>query len=345
LRNDKKVATYKLALLRALCDLADRDDRVVTWLPNATIAVPLVSIAEQWLLYYWPLVASPQLIPQMQGEAAGKQVLAFRPLLAELIATAARHFQLHQQPQLLSLFMLEWKRGQLPKPINQLLGKTLTKIARTIVAGPVTYADDGTMFSYDKQSRSVLVDAELWREFCLTGYWVRDSLLLRWAELVERFSKSLPQVSSGVVMDLLLQRPEVEREQRVASRIFAERPQLRCVWSERPITRDKLAIDHALPFSLWRNNDLWNLQPSHSAVNAAKSDSVPSTRLLRAREGALVDNWRIAYHVEPQLFSFEVARALGSFYKNSWELQLFELLRGKAEMAAYAARAKVWDGV
>lgn len=345
LRNDKKVATYKLALLRALCDLADNDDRAVSWLPSGQVAVPLMKIAEQWLLYYWPLVAHPQLIPQMQGEASGKHVLAFRPLLRELIVATSHHYQLDGEPQRLSLFMLEWKRGRLPDAISKLLGKTLRKIASTIVKGPVTYADDGTMFSYDKTTGSVCVDAELWREFCLTGYWVRDSLLLRWAELVARLSGSLPYVSPGVVMDLLLQRPDVQRQQRVAAGIFAELPNLRCVWSERAIPPGKLAMDHVLPFSIWLNNDLWNLQPSHTSVNSAKSDGVPSTRLLRTREAALVDNWRIAHDAEPQLFRYEVERTLGSFNKHGWEMQLFEHLRGKAEMAVYAARARVWDGI
>ncbi|CAI8152024.1 MAG: Uncharacterised protein [Pseudidiomarina mangrovi] len=281
----------------------------------------------------------------MQGEASGKHVLAFRPLLRELISAASQHYKLTSEPQLLSLFVLEWKRGRLPDAISALLRRTLSKIASTIVSGPVTYADDGTMFSYDKATRSVHVDAELWREFCLTGYWVRDSLLLRWAELVARLSVSLPHVSSGVVMDLLLQRPDVERQQRFAARIFIDLPNLRCVWSERNIPPGKLAMDHALPFSIWLNNDLWNLQPSHTAVNAAKSDGVPSTRLLRAREAALVSNWRIAHDAEPQLFRFEVERALGGFNKHAWELQLFEHLRGKAEMAVYAARVRVWDGV
>ncbi len=345
LRNDKKVATYKLALLRALCDLADKDDRAVTWLPTGQVAVTLQKIAEQWLLYYWPLVANQQLIPQMQGEASGKHKLAFREPLTQLIVEARARHQCTYEPQLLSLFMLEWKRGRLPESSKKLLSKTLSKIASTIVSGPVTYADDGTMFSYDKITRSVHVDAELWREFCLTGYWVRDSLLLRWAELVARFGATLNGVKIGHVMELLLQRPEIDREQYYPRKIFTAVEPLYCVWSDRPLTAKTLAMDHVLPFSIWLNNDLWNLQPSHCKVNGAKGDGVPSTRLLRSREQALVHNWRIAYNAEPHLFCFEVERALGGFNKRAWELQLFEHLRGKAEMAAYAARARVWDGV
>jgi SAM-dependent methyltransferase len=365
LRKDKKVATYKLALLRALCDLSEHDDRAVSWRNDGKVAIPMRNIAEQWLLYYWPLVASKQLIPQMQGEASGKHVLAFRPLLTALIERFSAYFYSNESFSrenssydaflvknesndtvlLLSQFMLAWKRGRLPTELQRLLAQVLTKIAATVRSGPVAYADDGTMFGYDSGSKSVLVDAELWREFCLVGYWVRDSLLLRWAELVTRLSPTLPYVTQGLVMDLLLQRPLVEREQRLAREIFAGRDDLRCVWSDRPIPAGKLAMDHVLPFSIWLNNDLWNLQPTHTAVNGAKSDRVPSVPLLRKREDALVSNWRVALDAEPALFTFEVERCLGAFRKHAWELQLFDYLRERAEQAVYSVRVGVWNGV
>lgn len=365
LRNDKKVATYKLALLRALCDVSEHDDRAVHWRNDGKVAIPMRKIAEQWLLYYWPLVASKQLIPQMQGEASGKHVLAFRPLLAQLIEqfsavfasndafyakndsndTNSAEFKSNDGVLLLSQFMLMWKRGRLPADLQALLNKVLNKIASTILQGPVKYADDGTMFGYDSGTKSVLVDAELWREFCLVGYWVRDSLLLRWAELVTRLSATLPYVTPGLVMDLLLQRPLVEREQRLAREIFVGLSDLRCVWSERLLRPRDLAMDHVLPFSVWLNNDLWNLQPTHTAVNGAKSDRVPSVPLLRKREAALVSNWRVALEAEPQLFRFEVERCLGGFHKQAWELQLFDYLRERAEQAVYSVRVGVWNGV
>jgi SAM-dependent methyltransferase len=71
LNRDKKVTTYKLALFRALAELALQEPRCATWLPDGRMGVPLRRLAEKWLGYYWPLFASPHPIPQSQSEGKG----------------------------------------------------------------------------------------------------------------------------------------------------------------------------------------------------------------------------------------------------------------------------------
>ena len=344
LRNDKKVATYKLALLRALCDLSERDERAVSWRQNQRIGIPIQHIAECWLQYYWPLVASPQLLPQIQSEAKGGKPIKFRASLSALIRAAQQHYGVIHEPELLSLFMLQWRRGQLPDELMNLTQKTLRSIAAAIKDGPIKYADDGTMFAYDKASKQVLIDAELWREFCLTGYWVRDSLLLRWAELVERFAhKYLPAVSQGIVMELLLQQTKVDREQSFARKLYLQKSDLRCVWTEQSLPARAMDVDHALPFALWHNNDLWNLQPAAKRVNNQKRDGVPQPSLLRARRDALIENWDYVRQQEPTLFAHEVQRTLGAFSPSRWQDDLFNHMKLKAEQAIYSRGAVAWE--
>ncbi|MGV3570603.1 MAG: class I SAM-dependent methyltransferase [Ramlibacter sp.] len=58
LNRDRKVATYKLALFRALAEMATQEARVATWRSDGRVAVPLSGIVQRWLLYYWPIFAS-----------------------------------------------------------------------------------------------------------------------------------------------------------------------------------------------------------------------------------------------------------------------------------------------
>jgi len=78
LNADKKVATYKLALIRALCDMALTAHARARWEPDGRVSVPITDLAERWVLFYWPLVDSREFIPQINGESTGGKPIAFR---------------------------------------------------------------------------------------------------------------------------------------------------------------------------------------------------------------------------------------------------------------------------
>src|SRR5919202_3037943 len=85
LKHDRKVTSYKLALVRAIND-------VVLSFPDTcthahAIAVPLRILAEYWVAYYWPFV-DPR-APISQGPHAWRggalaSDMAFRPALTAL---------------------------------------------------------------------------------------------------------------------------------------------------------------------------------------------------------------------------------------------------------------------
>ena len=85
LNRDRKVATYKLALFRALAEIGMTQYNRARWIHGGMVALPIRAVAEKWLEYYWPIVASQTFIPQIQGESptSGKPI-AFRSLMEEL---------------------------------------------------------------------------------------------------------------------------------------------------------------------------------------------------------------------------------------------------------------------
>ena len=90
LNRDLKVATYKLALFRALAELAMREPRIATFRGSGEVGVPVRRLAELWLLYYWPLFASERLIPQSASEGKGyRNPVSFRGPLSSLM----QHFK------------------------------------------------------------------------------------------------------------------------------------------------------------------------------------------------------------------------------------------------------------
>ena len=67
-----------------------------------------------------------------------------------------------------------------------------------------------TVFSYDKNLRSVHIPVDIWRELSIMGRWIQDATLLRWAELTAKISNSTIRPSE--IIDLLLFTVDPERD-------------------------------------------------------------------------------------------------------------------------------------
>jgi CRISPR/Cas system Type II protein with McrA/HNH and RuvC-like nuclease domain len=52
--------------------------------------------------------------------------------------------------------------------------------------------------------------------------------------------------------------------------------ELTCIFSQKPIIKSDLSLDHFLPWSFIGHDQLWNLIPISKSVNSSKSDNIPS---------------------------------------------------------------------
>jgi hypothetical protein len=115
------VATYKLALVRALCEISQNEHRNAIWHPNNQVSIPLGLIAEKWLYYYWPLIESEVLLPQMNGAERGKQI-AFRSQLDQMVHA-------YQKIGGLSSFNADYRAGRLSVSSLKLFQETIKAIS------------------------------------------------------------------------------------------------------------------------------------------------------------------------------------------------------------------------
>lgn len=334
LNRDRKTATYKLALLRALTDIASHEYNNSTWRMDGTIAVPLQSIVEKWLIYYWSIAESQEFIPQINGESAsGGSAMRFRKSLSSVVE--------RYRSDGVMKFLSDYRSNALSD--DEDVTTLMKEIATAIIKGPVQFAGGAlneNLFSYDRKDESVLVPAEIWNELCLMGYWIRDSLLLRWAELTSRISKG--QISVAQMTGVLLS-GDLEGRSTVFSReIFSSMDTMECIWSGKTL-QSSFEIDHLLPYSLWHNNDIWNMLPADPTVNNRKRDKLPTRSLLEKRKDHFIHYWQYLSEVVPHRFSLEMARFTGKRKDHHWEQILFHTFVDAVEMTALQRGVERWE--
>ncbi|RLD45012.1 MAG: hypothetical protein DRI88_08985, partial [Bacteroidetes bacterium] len=91
-----------------------------------------------------------------------------------------------------------------------------------------------------------------------------------------------------------------------------------CVWTGKSISN--YDIDHIIPFSVWKNNDLWNLLPSDSRINNQKRNKIPSPEIIERQKDLILNYWEIIYETQTNRFQKEIQVALlGHYSFESWK--------------------------
>lgn len=214
LNHDKKSATYKFALFRALAEIATQSPNNVRWLVDDQVGLPVRYVADKWLQYYWPIVESRTFIPQGNlDQPIGGKPIKFRKRMTELVSQ-------YEKSGGYSGFRIERNKGLLTPDKQKLLRALMADIEHAIVKGPVVFAGGalitGRVFGYDAKTRQILIPTDLWIELSHLGYWVSQAVILQWAEKTTRLGKN---IDVATVVNLLLDK-EDERSTLEARRLF-----------------------------------------------------------------------------------------------------------------------------
>ncbi|HSS64629.1 MAG TPA: HNH endonuclease domain-containing protein [Gammaproteobacteria bacterium] len=328
LQRDATDTTYKYALLRALIEIAEQQSHHVTpGNPDAApdshslhsnedwVSFPLGLIVEKWLTYYYPFVE--RRLPQRHGErprSGAGQTLAFRRSFEPVT-------DFYRSRGGLSALSRDLEQRGIPQTIDATFRRLLGDLRRTITRYPMKhlgfsrYKAHYQVADYNRARARRLRAGPITRQSliaCLGTARLRrnyyetfravggfatgaDAIFAQWARFTAAASPAEP-VTIAAAAEALLASAEDERNVQAAAsvyhRLLQQRGALRCVWSDRRIGNSRtLAVDHAIPFSIWGSNALWNLLPAARTINANKSDRIPDPELIHARRDTIVDYW------------------------------------------------------
>lgn len=337
IQRDNKVTTYKLALLRGVIDMIQDNSPYITF-SNGRVHFPLGLLVEKWMLYYYPILESVEYIPQSHGEANLAFAAHFKTIIAQYSTRGG-----------FSAFYNDLKNKGIPKDLQADFKSLAKKIEFTITRMPMKYIgrsisnDFYSIFQYEpaqKAKTSVGVDAaylinhfgtfsipfDYYEAFQLLGSFIngQDSILFKWAEF--SVNASGKKLSIEKVVGEVLKSPITEREVAESKQIFKSilknQGNVFCVWTGKSIT--SYDVDHLIPFSVWKNNDLWNLLPSQAKTNNDKRDKIPSIELIERRKDSILHYWELLYQHQPQRFQKEIQISLlGNNSFTNWQETAF----------------------
>ena len=305
--NDDKSSTYKLALLRVLCRLADGAAGWATDAPGDApdhVTLPLGLVALYWIRLFKPLLARglPQ-SPENQG-------------LARLGFVKPPGF-----PRLMEVPDIDLRVGmRVAEDRGRDLHRALRDSRNTIVNMPVKYLThhDGSPIFPVQSGHSgqapagrrldapylwgfggLSVPRHLWRAFQRYNVWIEPALIAEWMRLMHQYATTQGRkldeaaVTRGMSWSEPGRAADVSRGRAV--RLLDQGP-LHCVWSGSRLSRTSLDIDHCFPWSAWPCGDLWNLLPASRIVNQRqKRDKLPTDRVLRRAKDLIIEWWGAGY--------------------------------------------------
>lgn len=354
LENDAKTTTYKLALLRALCDINRTMPRLVRFEGDEAL-IPVGLIVERWVRDYWQLAQGTRLPRQIhQGRKLG-----FETSLQTLMTHCAQNY---------SVFETLLNQSTRDVAVTQAITTLFDDVETTLFKGPIHYITEDGHPIFHRARRHVrklpLTDqrslftrygelafpAELWLELTRIAPWLEDSIVLEWAKLSARFESLETNIQTPLTMADIVVRlmpNDTARDTSFAQSIYRQalnKEGLHCIWSGRELTENTLAIDHLLPWARFHNNHLWNLMPTHRQSNSQKSDAIPSCDGLYTARAEIQSNWLRLYERSPQRFLIEAEWSLTRtpLPTTQWEIPLFDALLETADISANQLQATRW---
>ena len=272
--NDDKSSTYKLALLRVLCRVADGAAGYARYTDEGDVAVPLGLLALYWIRLFKPLLAAglPQNPKNVDLDGLGFVREGFRQLadvshldlrIGMCFArdrSLAFHAALRDAAGLISRMPAHYTTYPNGAPVFP-----VRRVDRVPRRTTITLNAD-----YLSSFGEMRIPPHLWRALQRYDVWIEPALVSEWTRLMKSYADGQGRriedahVAAAMVWSDPSRDVRIAREQ--AMRLVMIEP-LHCVWTGRLLSTSSLDIDHCFPWAAWPCDDLWNLLPTHRSVN------------------------------------------------------------------------------
>ncbi len=345
IEHDKISSTYKFVLLKNTIDVCQRYDHLVT-MDKKMATLPLGLIIEGWIFDYLPFVFS-EIRQQHRGGTLRKPVeLQYEALFKDMGLSKETTWN-----DAYATIFTKYLTLELTDKQSKIMLRLAGEIAKTIIEMPMRFTGDNEyeIFQPHKTSfRNIPKNENFNREFLIENFgsfsikkehyeifrymgqslYGSSTIARRWKEVtytLNQYNIQLDDIDKMIYKTIF-----DDRNTAIARKYLPD--DCHCVWSGKKLKNGQYDIDHVLPYSIWFNNDLWNLLPCDPKVNNKKSNNIPSPELILKQKDLIMEYWDLYDEEAPNLFNYQVKYALSpSWSKGENKHSIIGTLCNKAD--------------
>lgn len=346
IEQDKVSSTYKFALLKNTIDICQRYDHLVK-IDGEYAYLPLGLIIEGWIFDYFPFVFNG-IRQQNSGRVLNSQT---ESVYHELFDYMKLDPKKTTWKDAYALTYLKYLSLELDTQQSALMLKLAKRIAATVTKMPMRYSGETAYEIYNPQKMTfgdVPKTERFSREFLINHFgkfaikkdhylifrymgqslYGTSTIARRWREITYALNKD--GIATDKIDVMIYKTIFSDRNTTIGRKFLPD--DCRCVWSGKKLEKGRYDIDHVLPYSVWFNNDLWNLLPCDTKINSKKSDKIPSPELILKQKDIIISYWDIYEEKAKELFEYQIKSSLfPDVCTLSSKLKLIEALSEKAD--------------
>lgn len=326
IENDAASSTYKYVLLKSVINASQKYEHLVRF-EDARAIIPLGLIVEQWILDYMPFVFKD--IAQQNNKTVLDNPIT---TIYNNIFTLLHLDKSVEWEYAYMQFLKASQNAFMSQELSKEFLKLSKKIADKIVNMPMRYTGrfDYQFFTPQRYkfgsinlpentnySSSFLVrdfgdfsisqqHYNIFRYLGQTLYGT-STIISKWKEKTNTLN-----INQAITKDIIdkLSGDTLEVRETASIRNILEGSN-ECVWSGKSLRGSNYDVDHLLPFSVWFNNDLWNMLPTDRVLNQQKKkDKIPTRELIEKRADSILNYWNHYQQAMPLLFKSQIEVAL-----------------------------------
>jgi hypothetical protein len=359
IERESKTTTYKFALLRGVIDIIQDNSPYIRF-SEGRVHFLTGLLVEKWILYYYPILESDLVIPQIGSNTQ----LVFTKEFMRII-----NYYRHKGKGGFSAFYNDLKSKGFPVEVQVDFKALIKKLRATIIDKPMRHIGSsinnneysifkiGNGASFGRTSvvdleyllsscGSFSIPVEYFDAFKLLGSFIggNDSILFKWAEFSSNVSKGDVKVEKAIheILRSPITTRDVDESKKIYSQILQKEGEVRCVWSNLPI--QKFDVDHVIPFTVWKNNDLWNLLPAKATINNGKRDKIPTPEQLTKSKELIFHYWDLMNLNQSLRFNREIkVTLLGSNQDKNWQQSALTQLQSSCHFLITQRGFEPWE--